>query len=42
MPRLSRNSSNRVHPRKASRTISSDQRSPTISSALAIEQFWLS
>jgi len=39
MPRLSWNSSNRRRPRKASRMIRSVHRSPTSSSARAIEQF---
>jgi hypothetical protein len=38
-PRLAWNCSNRVSPRKTSRTISSVERSPTTSSARAIEQF---
>src|SRR5512132_2314624 len=39
-PRLSWSSSKRRIPRNTSRMISSVQRSPTISSARAIEQFW--
>jgi hypothetical protein len=39
-PRLRWNSSKRVRPWKASRTMSSVQRSPMISSARAIEQLW--
>src|SRR3954454_8833355 len=42
MPRPRWRSSKRCTPRKTSRMISSVQRSPTISSALAIEQTWLS
>ena len=38
-PEARRNSSKRRSPRKASRTISNVQRSPTTSSARAIEQF---